>query len=454
MNLKTLIALIVAAAVAILVAFTVTKKDSASWKTVEAGGLIFEDMPVNDVDQINIARGEDSLTLMKQDGIWVVKERSNYPASFENISDLVLKLSELKPLRVVEAGKSQFSRLSLLPSSSEENGGTQLDVKNQSGKLVASLLLGKEFMRQSESQRNPMMGGGMPEGRYILVGGEAPVYLVAETFNNVNTDASSWLNRDFFKVEKLSSISVQFTGEAAPDWEFTRESATGDFKLTNAGANENVDPSKIRSLSSVFSYASFTDVMPGDTDPAETRLNAPTVAVLKTFDGFTYTINIGRLTGDESGRYLSMKVDADLPTERTAAADEKEEDKARLDKEFQANLERLQKKLAKEKEFENWVYIVSTWTVENLLKNRVNWMKEESANAPAAAQELPPAPPESEIPVMLERPEEDVPPAPPAPEVLDEIGEGDDVVVLEDELNPPPGEDGGDEEPLEPEPEE
>ena len=44
MNLKTLIALIVAAAVAILVAFTVTKKDSASWKTVEAGGLIFEDM--------------------------------------------------------------------------------------------------------------------------------------------------------------------------------------------------------------------------------------------------------------------------------------------------------------------------------------------------------------------------------------------------------------------------
>ena len=56
MNLKTLIALIVAAAVAIAVAFTVTKKDSASWKTVEAGGLIFEDMPVNDVDQINRVR--------------------------------------------------------------------------------------------------------------------------------------------------------------------------------------------------------------------------------------------------------------------------------------------------------------------------------------------------------------------------------------------------------------
>ena len=452
MNLKTLIALIVAAAVAIAVAFTVTKKDSASWKTVEAGGLIFEDMPVNDVDQINIARGENSLTLMKQDGIWVVKERSNYPASFENISDLVLKLSELKPLRVVEAGKSQFGRLSLLPSSTAENGGTQLDVKDKGGKLLASMLLGKEFMRQSESQRNPMMGGGMPEGRYILVGGEAPVYLVSETFDNVNTDAAGWLSKDFFKVEKLSSVSVQFMGESAPDWEFTRETATGDFVLTNAGANETVDNSKTRSLSSVFSYASFTDVLPGDTDTAETRLDTPTIAVLKTFDGFTYTINIGRLTGDESGRYLSMKVTADLPTERTAAADEKEEDKARLDKEFQANLERLQKKLAKEKEFENWIYIVSTWSVENLLKNRVNWMKEQSEQS-NTAQELPPAPPESEIPVMLERPEEDVPPAPPVPEVLDEIGEGDDVVVLEDELNPPPGEDGGDEEPLEPEPE-
>lgn len=453
MNLKTFIALIVAAAVAVIVAVIMTNKDSESWQTVEVGGLLFENLPVNDIEKITVKKGDDSLTLNKDNNVWVVANRFNYPASFQAISDLAIKLSELKPLRVVEASSNQLSRLSLLPYTEAENSGTLLEMTGKGDKKIVSLLLGKEFVRQAEAQRSPMMGGGeIPEGRYIIVENKPPVYLIAETLETVaSTDPKPWLSKDFIKVEKLSSVSVQFMGEPAPDWEFTRESASDTFKLTNQQPTENVDSSKTRSLSSVFTYASFIDVLPADTDPNVTRLNNPTIAILKTLDGFTYTLNIGRLTSDETGRYLAVKVDANLPTARTPKEDEKAEDKARLDADFQKNLEHLQKKLAQEKQAESWIYIVSTWTVDNLLKNRVDWMKAEDPNAPQETAVQPQEQDET-IPAMLERPADeleqpegdDIQPEPAndengmeeEPEPAEPTG-NEDVIIIEDELPPP-----------------
>ncbi|MCK9315166.1 MAG: DUF4340 domain-containing protein [Verrucomicrobia bacterium] len=443
MNLKALIALIVAAAVAIAITATLVKKDSATWQTAEVGGLLFENLPVNDVETIHITQGSESLTLNKQGDIWVVKERYNYPANFQDISQMVIKLSETKPLRVIEAGESQLGRLNLLATDQAQGGGTLLEMKGVNDKTLVSLLLGKPYVRQSEAQKNPMMGmsGDIPEGRYVLMGGSPPVYLIDEPFDNVAPVPTAWLNKDFFKVEKLSSISVQFMGEAAPDWEFSRDAVGGDFKLKNPLPTENVDASKTRSLSSLFSYASFTDVLPLDSDPELTRLNIPTIAVIKTFDGFTYTIHIGKLTADETGRYLSFKVDAQLPTERTIAPNEKEEDKARLDAEFLREQERFQKKLAQEKKCEQWIYIVSTWTVENLLKNRVNWMSAADPNAVKAE--------ETAVPEMLVSPsedfEEDVFPPQEGDIEQDDPGEidpeqpvnGEEIMILEDELVPP-----------------
>ena len=65
-----------------------------------------------------------------------------------------------------------------------------------------------------------------------------------------------------------------------------------------------------------------------------------------------------------------IAVAANLPTERKPAADEKPEDKARLDKEFSDRTKALNDKLAAIKPLEKWTYLVSGWTLESLVKNR------------------------------------------------------------------------------------
>jgi hypothetical protein len=65
-----------------------------------------------------------------------------------------------------------------------------------------------------------------------------------------------------------------------------------------------------------------------------------------------------------------VAVAAQLPKERTPGKDEKPEDKDKLDKEFKEQQKKLQEKLAQEQAFQNWTYLVSSWTLDPLLKNR------------------------------------------------------------------------------------
>jgi len=66
-----------------------------------------------------------------------------------------------------------------------------------------------------------------------------------------------------------------------------------------------------------------------------------------------------------------------------AAKGEKPEDKAGLDKEFSAQQKKLARKLAREKQYEHWIYKVPAYLGDPLLKTRSQLLVETKTNAPA-----------------------------------------------------------------------
>src|SRR5271165_6047642 len=58
--------------------------------------LMGDAFPVNDVAVISIKQGTNELNLAKKDDLWRVRERSDYPANFSQISEFLLKLRDLK----------------------------------------------------------------------------------------------------------------------------------------------------------------------------------------------------------------------------------------------------------------------------------------------------------------------------------------------------------------------
>jgi hypothetical protein len=350
-----------------------SKRNGADSDSADASGRkVFKNFPLNDVERIAIRQVNTQLNLVKQNDIWTVQERNNYPANFGNISEFLRKVWELKVAQQVEAGPSQLARLELLPPDKGVNSGTLVEFKDKAGKNLNTLLLGKKHMRKG-GEDSGMGGGGFPDGRYIMVGDDIKTLAVVnDAMSNVEPKPEEWLNKDFFKVENLKSISITSTN-ATNNWKLEREKENGEWKLAEAKAGESLDTAKSGGVTSALSAPSFNDVST-NTAPDKTGLDKPLLAKLSTFDGFNYDVKVGNKTGEDY--YLQVAVNASLPKERTAGKDEKPEEKTKLDKEFKEKNDKLQEKLKNEKEYEKWTYVVSKWSIDPLFKERKDLLAE------------------------------------------------------------------------------
>jgi hypothetical protein len=119
---------------------------------------------------------------------------------------------------------------------------------------------------------------------------------------------------------------------------------------------------------------------------AETMKDAVKVRIT-TFEGFRYDLQVNKKNVDGADKYyLTVAVSADIPKERPAVKDEKEEDKKKNDEAFAAEKKTKEEKLANEKKLEGWAYEVTEYTVSSLLKKRSEVLadpaKDEAASAP------------------------------------------------------------------------
>jgi hypothetical protein len=393
------------------------KKQSFAPSSFQSGARVVSNFPLNEIAHLRIKQDTNEVNLVRGD-VWTVKERYGYPANFSEISDFLRKVWELKPVQDVEAGKSQYGRLQLLnPNESQgTNSGTLVEFKDSKDATVKSLVLGKKVMKESQGG---MFGGGgeFPAGRYVLVPENPPrVWLVNETFSGIETKPEQWLNKDFFKVEKVKSVSVAFPDHPTNNWAVLRETESGEWKMADVKEGEKFEASKASSLNYALSSPSFNDVASPDLKPEETGMNQPTVAKLETFEGFIYTVSVSGKTNEEN-RYLKVNVQANLAKERAPGKDEKPEEKEKLDKEFKEKNEKLREKLKNEEKFEKWTYLVSKWTVDPLLKERKDFLsdkkeekKDEAKTGPKSVETA--TPPFDALPAELKSPTP--PPAPPA----------------------------------------
>jgi hypothetical protein len=382
MNRKQFFILLVLVVVLGIAGLVLRQRNQTSWQGSGRQGAALKllgDLPVNDVAAIVIKGGTNELDLVRKDNLWRVKQRNDYPANFSEISSFLLKAADLKAVQTEEIGPSQLGRYKLLPPGPATNTAVLVELRDQGGKVIKSLLLGKTHMRKSEGRPSPMgeMGDneGWPDGRYVMVGtGAKTLAVVSDPLSNLEAKPDSWLNKDFFKVEKIRSIAVTYP-VATNSWKVTRDTETAsEWKLADAKPDEKLDSSKTSSFSYALSSPSFNDVLPGDTKPEQAGLDKPTVVTIDTFDDFTYTLKLGQKTNDNVP--LVVAVTAQIPKERTPGKDEKPEDKARLDKEFKEKQKKLEDKLSQEKSYEKWIYLVSNWTVDSLLKDRAQLLVE------------------------------------------------------------------------------
>ena len=361
MNRKQFILLLVLAVLIGSAGLIVYQHNHAGWESADTsiGGKLLPGLAINDVAQIHFQSGTNSLLLGRRDNVWQVQERGNYPANFPKISDLLLKFADLKIIQNEDVGPSQLARLDLLPPGAPSNAATLIEFKDQTGKTLASILLGKKHLKQPAANADVSgMDGDWPDGRFVTTGpGASSVAVISDPLDIVLPQPDQWLNKDFISIEKPSIISVQFS-VATNSWKLIRTSETNEWELADAGAHEMLDPSKIYGVTRPFSSPTFDDVAP--LNPNAQPLASNTILTVETFEGLIYVASFG---AEKDGRYpVTFAISAKPSAPSTAAV-----------------------KLAQANQFTRWLYYVPSYSVDEILKSRNQLLLQETNSVTAAS---------------------------------------------------------------------
>lgn len=397
MNKKEVI--IILAALAILVGFGVmlSKKKNDNW--AQAGGSIGDKVfpgleeSINDINTVVLKDSETEVVLNKKEGNWVVSSKYDYPADWSKLKQFVMDLRELKIVQAVNAGESQYGRLELVaPAEGAEEAGTKVELKADDS-TKAGLIIGKDHTGPSQGGRP-----GYPDGKYIRNLEDNSISLVSETFYAARSDASSWFKKDFLKIQ--NPINAELRKEGNVIWKL--EADDSNMVLTDLNKEtEEMETSKANGVKGAFSYANFADIADPALSAEETGLDKPSLFIAEDKDGFVYTVKIGK-KDDNSQYHVQATVEYAGPESRATTEDESDEDKQTKDEEFAAKRnENLEKAKAINERLNKWTYLVASHTVDKVLLERSDLVKEkeeESEESDSAA--TPPSVPPAGVPVL------------------------------------------------------
>ncbi len=306
--------LLFAAAVVAVLAWYLHRAEQGGWQeqAVPAGAKILGDFPVNDVASVTLTGLDGRVTLQRGEGGWGVAERSGYPTDFERVSALILKMSDLEALQSTPVATSDLGALALRTGADDiprEEAGTLVELKNAAGQPLAALVLGKMHMITPQGIRPEI--GGTASGRYVMAAGDdGNAYLVSETFADLQTNPSGWIDKTFVRPGMPRRVEVQ---SKDGKWTLTRDAAGAQWTMEGLRKNQSLDMAKAMSIDSMLTGMAVADAPDGPDDARVKPLEeSPVTVTADTFDGVRYVLTIGRGDADN----LPVKVAAEaLPDE-------------------------------------------------------------------------------------------------------------------------------------------
>ena len=369
---KTFLILLVTAGVLVALSFLRLGDDKHTGE-VKMGDKLFADLPVNVVATLTITDSENSVTLVKGDKVWQVKERSGYPANFDELRDMVVKLSRLKIGRRFSGSPESLARLSLMaPSASDASArGKQITLKDPSGKILADVTLGQ--IRKTDSA-----GGG---GQYLKKADADTVFLVDGNFQFLKTAPAQWLEKEVLdiKADDVASVTCYAGDSRTPVYTLSRPEKGEAARMTPIPPGSAVDSTTIDQVFDALSPLTLDDVQDGAGKPPmgktdRSRLvyrlyDGRQISIFPDFDGKeSYTL---RVTA-EASMAATGTVDVTEPASENAAETREDDTIKQEGTPSPAPKTAIQLN----EELSQWVFLVKQWQFDSFITQPSSLLEE------------------------------------------------------------------------------
>ncbi len=215
----------------------------------DSRGLFFPDLKQNldKLTSIEIRSASDSVQVEKQNGLWVLPARNNYPADLSKLSMLVKKLSDIRVTEKKTTRPENYSRLNVTDLSTENSKA--LLVSGSARDYEFSVLIGKSAAGRS--------------GKFVRRPDDKQVWLIDK---DIDTDASpaAWLEPILIDIDSGRINSVEQRDSSGHRlFKLVRQEEGDDFELLDVPEGRTLKyPSITNDLPRSLSSLRLQDVMP------------------------------------------------------------------------------------------------------------------------------------------------------------------------------------------------
>jgi hypothetical protein len=208
MKQKSLLVLSGVTVGAIAVALFTSRGDESS-ASASIRGPLFPELKarVNDVARVRIEKAGKTVTLARDGGTWELADRGGYPAKFEEVKELVVRVAGLEVQEKLTAKKENHAKLAVewpttAPEGSEAGEAGLVTLEDASGGVLASLVVGKTEWQNSKPKV------------FVRKADEDQVWLAEPPGTgslDVMPEPRSWIEPGFLTLEndRVQSVTIE-----------------------------------------------------------------------------------------------------------------------------------------------------------------------------------------------------------------------------------------------------
>ena len=261
---------------------------------------------VKDATKIHIVSQKGTFDVVKRGSGWVIPQRSNYAASFEQIQKTLVGIAAFETIEPKTSRPDWFHYVDL--ETPPKGNGTLIAVSGSDGHEIASVIVGK-----SEDIGDP--SGAL--GLFVRRPSDDQSWLVRSVFEP-RSDPGDWMDKNVLSVDRARIEEVDVTPSSGAAYIVRRDKPSDpDFKPTPVPRGRELSSEAAGdTVAAAITGFAFDDIRPA----SAFDFSGATRHVTKTFDGLTVTANVIQ-QGSDYWATLSAAAGGVNPDVQTEAAD-------------------------------------------------------------------------------------------------------------------------------------
>lgn len=322
---------------------------------------------INDTTEVVGVSKNETFTLTRRDGHWVVKEKSDYPADANKVRQLIVGTAQFRRVEPKTRNPELYEKLGVEGINKEEAKSVKISLKNTSGAALAEFLLGERRWSRGDPSLSEY---------YVRLPDDPQAWLVEGKIPD-DKSPTNWLDDEILELDSARVREVRVTH---PDGDkiTVRHSkpSANDYQLLGLPEGAEVEFNyAVNSIGNTLTSLTLDNVKPA----SEVRFkNGAGLSVeLETFDGLRVQMQTMK-NGEDNLAWFSAMFDSSLIHEderaskgatESADKDAKKKSKLKAPDDVKKEAETLNTR------WKDWVYVVPQYRIDSLGKKKSELIK-------------------------------------------------------------------------------